>query len=207
MNLGITILIICLLASGILFYNCHKYESHYKKLLWHRTKVKIKINRKMLGSIILRKYYDSIAASVALLGFVMCMYLTYSELFVTTQAFKTYYGYIIWIVLLIVAIIIIPVVIRMYKILNNTYYYLEDTIEHERSDTLRLSDEFFIHFKKCVVPTQVNAEIADALKAGDEVYLAVIKDKILVFNKNYFELEETDKLKEQYEIVGTIEGK
>ena len=207
MNFETILLIICLLASTILFYNCHKYESHYKKLLWHRTKVKIKINKKMLSSLILKKYYDSIAGAVALFGLLTYIYFIYSDFLETSANLEKYYGYVILVALIIVAVILVPVILKMYKLLNNTYYYLEDEVAHEQSDTLRESDEYFIHFKKCVVPTQVSKSISDALKEGDEVYLAVVKDKIFVFNKNYFELEEKDKLKEQYIINSTIEGK
>lgn len=193
-----------ILILGLVYIPYRKFNRHYQSLLNHKTKQKIKINKSTISAVIFKSNYEKnprlmIVCLILLIGTIL------KPINEGTFLYETYF-ILLWIIAGVLTIAVISIIIKQHKILSEDYYYLEDEITHEQTDAAGVDHEVYVHFKKCVVPTEVPLFIGDAIKQDDEVYILVIGKKLYVFNKNYFELEETSKLKEQYIIEENIEG-
>ena len=201
---AIIVFIICIA------FDYYKYKKHFKNLLDRHTKKKIKLDKRVVRYTISKDYFEHILY-IIVWGCATPVFIERFLAFCTLRDPKI--GYIIFFgAASLMGLYYLykygyPIIKNEIRFRNNNYYFLEDIIEEERQDDAGLEFEFFVHFKKCIVPTKVPAIIADSTKVGDEIYILVIKDDLFVFSKNYYELDDKTFIKERYEPESNIEGR
>ena len=202
--LGVTLTI-----SFIIYLKYNKFKKHYNNLLWNKTKEKIKINKTNLVFMLIGEDYTILPKiiEIGLTLLLLTIIVNTGIIKFDEEALNLTFIIVSTVIIIINTYILISIIIKKRNLFKNDYYYIEDKVTYEQTDVVRIDNEFYVHFEKCVVPTEIPVHIADAIIVGSEVYLLVMGKEIHVYNKEYFELEEKDKLKDKYEITTSIEGK